>query len=657
MKNFVSKILFNTVFIGILSGLLYLVFLITGIFLTEKDPGFYLLFFIFSSVLLYYFIKPVIAHFQNFRDTILYPEQKKLEAEVDELSKKIIRSIKYNEIFDLFFQGFSDLIKSKNIFIYYSPHNNIIVPENDEKVTQELLQLLKNENDSLLKALKNVKDIKIFDIVEFRKLSSTLRDVMLLLQVRSIITLVDKDEVIGWIAIGGIKRKNLNPRRINELFIKLSDKFIQAIEHAGLYQEAKRESVEKGILIEVVKKMSTSRDLEEILSLIIDYLGEIVPYDAAGIFLIDKESKRNLTYNVLRGYDEKNFEGISLKVGKGFIGWSVKYGRGEITGDVLKDDRYIKVREETRSQMVIPIKMGKDVIGSFCLESNKLNFFTQNHYEVAKTFVSQAAVAIENAQLYFEYQKKEKMEEELKVARDIQSALLPEKVPHIRGYDVAVFHQYSRELGGDLHIVRELDNTRVSIAIGDAAGKGIPGAILMSALYGLFRPARYKTMDVNETIHRLNDSVVEFTRPDSYATFFYGILKAENGEFVYTNAGHNPPFLIKKSGETVHLDVGGTVLGFFRDIEYKSDTVTLEDDDMLCLYTDGVTECNNKWNDEFGEKRLLDVLVSNRHLSAEKIKKKVIDKLHVFGEKGVFDDDVTIVIVKKGQDNKKNEKT
>ncbi|MCK4965633.1 serine/threonine-protein phosphatase, partial [bacterium] len=119
----------------------------------------------------------------------------------------------------------------------------------------------------------------------------------------------------------------------------------------------------------------------------------------------------------------------------------------------------------------------------------------------------------------------------------------------------------------------------------------------------------------------------------------------------------NPPFLIKKSGEVRHLDMGGTVLGFFKDIEYKSDIATIEDDDMLCLYTDGVTECKNKWDDEFGEKRFLEILVSNRHLSAEKIKKKVIDKLHVFGEKGVYDDDVTLVIVKKGQDSKENEST
>ena len=152
----------------------------------------------------------------------------------------------------------------------------------------------------------------------------------------------------------------------------------------------------------------------------------------------------------------------------------------------------------------------------------------------------------------------------------------------------------------------------------------------MSALYGLFRPGRYKTMDVNETIYRLNDSVVELTTSESYATFFYGILNTESGEFKYTNAGHNPPLLIKKSGEIKHLDIGGTVLGFFKSIEYKSDIVTIEDGDMLCLYTDGITECKNKWDDEFGEKRFLEILVSNRHLSAEKIKKKVkIGRAHV----------------------------
>jgi len=648
MKVHITKTLFYILFIFLLGGLFYIIFLSMGIFFDEWGIKSQVVYFLICSTLLTLFLKPIMTSFEIFTNKIFFPEQEKFKNEIDEICNKMINFVKYNEIFNVFLEGLSKSINNKNIIIFYYQHNDIYTDiytlEKNEKLNNEILN---DKNDSLLKIIKSENSIKIFDIYNDIREKSTLREKLLSLKFKKIIMLGNRNEMLGWIALGELKREKVNPQNINEMLFKLADKLMQAIEHARLYQEAKRESVEKGILIKVVKKISKSRDLQEILNLIIDSLAEIVTYDAAGIFLIDPEQPRNMTYSVLRGYNKKSFEGISLKVGKGIVGWSAQYGKGEIVPDVSKDKRYIKVIKETKSQMVIPIKSGEDVIGVLCLESNKPNFFNGNHYEVVKTFASQAAIGIENARLYFEIQKKEELSQEIKRASDIQRALFPKKVPNILGYEISTFNQYSMELGGDLHDLKKLDEKKLGVAIGDASGKGVPGAILMSTLYATFRMGRESYLEINEVIERLNDSITSLTRPDTYATFFYGILDIQTGIFRYTNAGHNPPYLIKSADEFKKLEIGGTVLGFFKGIKYKKHEVKLEIDDVLVLYTDGITECKNKWDEEFGEKRFLNILLKNRSLAPKKLQEKIVNALHVFAEKSVFSDDISLVIIKK----------
>jgi sigma-B regulation protein RsbU (phosphoserine phosphatase) len=239
------------------------------------------------------------------------------------------------------------------------------------------------------------------------------------------------------------------------------------------------------------------------------------------------------------------------------------------------------------------------------------------------------------------------MEEEIKRARDIQRALFPEKVPKIPNYEISTFKQYSMELGGDLFDLRRIDDKRLSIAIGDASGKGISGAILVSTLYAAFRTGRKKYLEVNEIIERLNNSVANLTKPGSYYTFFYGILNYYKGIFTYTNAGHNPPYLIRNSGKFEQLDVGGIVLGFFKGIKYKMSEIKIETGDILVFYTDGITECKDDKDEEFGEKRFLDILLKNNSLSPKKLQEEIINSLISFTQRSVFSDDITLVIIKK----------
>ncbi len=648
MRIYLEKIIFYILFIILLFGLFYGLFLFIGFFFNDWNIKFQVFYFLTCSIILTILFKKIITFYQNIIDRILYPEQKNLEKEIDELCNKIINSVKYKEIFELFLNGFSKIINNNRVLIHYHhQYYNIYTIENDEVSSQTLMTLFDNHNDLFLKMVESNKGFKQFDISNDFKGESKVKETLLSYNYKNLIMFGDRNEMLGWIAYGQPQREKVDPKHFNSAIIKLVDELSQAIEHATLYQQAKRESVEKGILIEVGKKISQSKDLNEILNHIIDSLAEIVQYDTAGIFLIDREQPRNLTYSVLRGYSEESFEKISLQVGKGIVGWSAQYGKGEIVPDVSKDKRYINVRKETKSQMVIPIKSGDVVIGVFCLESDKLNFFNWNHYEVVKTFASQAAIVIENARLYFEIQKKEEMEEEIKRARDIQRALFPEKVPKIPNYEISTFKQYSMELGGDLYDLRRIDDKRLSIAIGDASGKGISGAILVSTLYAAFRTGRKKYLEVNEIIERLNNSVANLTKPGSYYTFFYGILDYHKGIITYTNAGHNPPYLIRNSGKFEQLDVGGIVLGFFKGIKYKMSEIKIETGDILVFYTDGITECKDDKDEEFGEKRFLDILLKNNSLSPKKLQEEIINSLILFTKKSVFSDDITLVIIKK----------
>ena len=203
------------------------------------------------------------------------------------------------------------------------------------------------------------------------------------------------------------------------------------------------------------------------------------------------------------------------------------------------------------------------------------------------------------------------------------------------------------ELGGDLYDIKMIDENRLGVAIGDASGKGIPGAILMSALYAAFKTGSRKSLEVNEIIGKLNNSVVDLTQSDKYATFFYGILNISSGIFEYTNAGHNHPYLVRISGKVEELGTGGTVLGFFKEIEYKMDKVKLEVGDRIVLFTDGVTECMNEKDEEFGEKRLLDILIRNVEISSKKLEEKIINSLRKFAGEREFSDDVTLVTILK----------
>ncbi len=222
------------------------------------------------------------------------------------------------------------------------------------------------------------------------------------------------------------------------------------------------------------------------------------------------------------------------------------------------------------------------------------------------TGLGAAGVIYSHTRLQREVEQRERLEEDLRLARGIQESLLSKEFPSIPWVDSYAFNVPSRDVGGDYYEIFEDDESGdLGFAIGDVSGKGVPAALLMSTLQSSFLGVSSTDQDLARVCSRVNRFLVERTTPERYATFFVGRL-TEDAYLVYVNAGHNPPYLLRE-GEQHRLMGGGMPLGLFADAGYELQKLRLKSGDLVLCYTDGVTEAMNPEDEEFGEARLLEI--------------------------------------------------
>ena len=237
------------------------------------------------------------------------------------------------------------------------------------------------------------------------------------------------------------------------------------------------------------------------------------------------------------------------------------------------------------------------------------------------------------------------METDLEVAREIQQSLLPHEFPELSWASIYGFNQPAKQVGGDYYDVILGDDGDLGFAVGDVSGKGVPASLVMSTLQSSFL-AEYSVQESLAIVcERVNEFLVQRTTPERYATFFAARLLAD-GTFVYVNAGHNPPMLLR--GSEVHrLSGGGLPLGLFRGRTYELQENKLEPGDLLLVFTDGVTEANDPAENEFGEERLLEVVRANADADVRRLTEKVFAAIAEFSL-GLHNphDDITLVTVR-----------
>ncbi len=411
-----------------------------------------------------------------------------------------------------------------------------------------------------------------------------------------------------------VNRKHEEPFTDDDvnLLVPLAEHVAVAVANARLRAEANRRRLEYSLLAEVSADVGKSLTRDEALDRILKNLKKVVDFDAAAIFLVDR--KTDSIASVLHtGYPRGATERIHVKMDEGLIGVVAKTKTSIIVPDVRNHPNYHNLRARTRSELVAPMNLRGNVLGLFNIESDRLDAFSENDLRLLESFASEAAVAVERAQLYEERKVKLEIEEELRIARTVQEFFSPRKSLVTGSFRMAGANFPSLEVSGDYYDFFPSMNRLIAFAIADVAGKGVPASLLMATFRATLRTVAPYTATARQIAVRANQILLETVRPGDFVTAFIGVLDPDTGEVSYCNAGHNAPIVMAPDGSYRLLEVGGPVLGILKDTQWSEGRFRLTDEVLVC-YTDGATEARNAAEEEYGEERFIESVRANLSL-------------------------------------------
>ncbi len=321
--------------------------------------------------------------------------------------------------------------------------------------------------------------------------------------------------------------------------------------------------------------------------------------------------------------------------------------------DVSKDPRYIKVLDDVRSELAVPMLVKDRCVGVFDLESPELDAFTKREVEILSLLASQAAVAIENARLYEELSQNEaRVEKELRFAKRVQAALLPTQMPkRLKGVDLAASFAPARELGGDFHDFLTPESHTLIVALGDVSGKGVPAALYSVFAGELVRGRTFRRRYLPErstpanVLLSINTILHERQLEEYYCTLCYALFDLKRRTVTLANSG--VPYPVHVSGGVARLiELPGVPLGSFFGVTYDEVTFPLSAGDVFVFCSDGVSEAMNSKGEEFTSTRLLEVVAEAQAQPATELVQTIFRAVDAHRAGFPPNDDTTVVVLK-----------
>ena len=402
-----------------------------------------------------------------------------------------------------------------------------------------------------------------------------------------------------------------------------------------------RGNPQMGALIRAGRELAGHRPLNELFEVIMDLSMEAVLAGRGVLMTLEGDE---LKARAARGAGFKISNTVRDRVIKEKSSLLVRDAQMDMA---LKAQMSI-VQQSVRSMIAVPLQTNDRVIGLIYVDSPDLiREFTREDLGLLTVMANVAAIRIEHARLNEIELVERAMSKELEQAAHIQMGLLPSEPPKVAGMDIFGSTAPCRTVGGDYYDYLEFPDGRIGMLVGDVAGKGMPASLLMSSLQARVKVLFEDGDRLAEKITRLNKATTAHTPDNRFITFFMTVADPATGELVFTNAGHNPPVLVRAKGGFELLSGGGMILGILPMAEYTEVRAKMEPGDTLVLFSDGVTEAVNPSDEDFGEQRLAELVASLSGRPAREIVKAVHDEIARFTQGAPPADDITVVVARR----------
>ncbi len=411
-------------------------------------------------------------------------------------------------------------------------------------------------------------------------------------------------------------------------------------------------------LLTGLRALGSGRVLDEVLTLVLDSALDVTSADRGFIMLANETGQ--LEFKVARANGHVTLPGTTFATSHKIPHEVFQTGQSKMVGDLM-DSSHADIHGGTialgiRHVLCVPLRIVRyvvsrpaasdenKIIGVLYLDGReKATLLSRATRTSLETFATEAALAIESARLYAESAEKARLERDLRVAAEIQRALLPEPRFEGPGIDLAAVTVPCRTIGGDFYDYLDVGEGRFGFTLGDVSGKGPPAALLAAAVQSIFAAQAALGGNPAETMTRINRALLRRAIEARFATMFYGVLWSD-GRLSYCNAGHESPIIVGRTQRS--LDTGGVVLGLFDNAKYEVETVQLEPGDTIVVFSDGVSEARNHADDELGRERLVTALGSVRGISSEATLEKLLAAVRDFTAGAPQADDVTALVLR-----------
>ncbi len=434
-----------------------------------------------------------------------------------------------------------------------------------------------------------------------------------------------------------------------DLFVlrTLADQIAVALENARLYRSEQEEAWVLNALLQVAQNIARARDLGETLETVVRLVPLLVGAEACVVLLREREGA---SFRAVHGYGAQ---------------WKMLEGRLFRPDEMPALERVVRYasplallhdpEDEASDSLfgggsgwLFPLLAGGEVssvlLVSLGAAQSALNATQQT---ILSGLAHQAGIAIQEARLRQEAEARERLEQELAVAREIQRRLLPECCPQLPGWSIEVAWEAAREVGGDFYDFLPLADGRLGIVVADVSDKGVPAALFMVLSRSLVRASAITHVSPADALLHANRLLLEDSRAEMFVSVFYGVLDPGSGELRYASAGHNPPVLVRAEGEIALLEAPGIILGVVPDARLDERSVRLDPGDTLVLYTDGITETIDRAEHEFGLERLCQIVAAHRQESVRRVQEAVLEALRAFSEGQPPFDDLTLLLLRR----------